>query len=110
MYLVTTGVVYGLTFSHIDNSYDAVPPAALAGAFWPIMVPVFLGVYIARTPARRKRAERDREQARLELMAAIKRRNLELEQEMGIGPKEAIVRPRKVRNPGYSFIEWWNDR
>lgn len=62
LYLVVTGVVYAFTEEFLSNktAYDPQGPATVAGVFWPIALPVFLGIYLARTPARIEKAAQER--------------------------------------------------
>lgn len=82
LYLIMTGVVYAFTEEFLSNktAYDPQGPATVAGVFWPIALPVFLGVYLARTPARIEKAALERTNKRRMLALESERLTLAREQ------------------------------
>lgn len=61
IYLVIVGVVYAYTVRYLDDWYTPEIPAAFAAAFWPVALPIFVGIYAARTPRRlTQKREKDR--------------------------------------------------
>lgn len=81
LYLIMTGVVYAFTEEFLSNktAYDPQGPATVAGVFWPIALPVFLGVYLARTPARIQNAAQERAATVREIVRKSDERTRELE-------------------------------